>query len=150
MTIIKKSLSKKINNKKYISATSIKNYLLNDPLLDWLAYYKINDIKSNPNKNRVIEHEDNNFLNYIYNKGVLFEKDIIEKLSKKYKIEQVCKENEYISLEKFEETKKLFEKGVPIIYQGALYNFKNNTYGIPDLLIRSDYINNLFPGTLNE
>jgi hypothetical protein len=35
------------------------------------------------------------------------------------------------------------KNGIPIIYQGVLHNYDNKTYGIPDLLVRSDYINTL-------
>src|SRR3990167_3071503 len=33
--------------------------------------------------------------------------------------------------------------GVPIIYRGVLHDPKKKTYGIPDLIVRSDWINNL-------
>ena len=35
------------------------------------------------------------------------------------------------------------KKGIPIICQAVLYNFEDKTYGLPDILIRSDYINKL-------
>ena len=36
------------------------------------------------------------------------------------------------------------KQGIPIIHSAPIYNRKNNTYGIIDLLVRSDYINKLF------
>ena len=33
--------------------------------------------------------------------------------------------------------------GIPIIYSGILHNKINKTYGIPDLIVRSDYINKI-------
>ena len=34
-------------------------------------------------------------------------------------------------------------QGVPLIYHGVLHNKDNNTFGIPDIIIRSDYINEI-------
>jgi hypothetical protein len=44
----------------------------------------------------------------------------------------------------FEITKKAIKCGIPIIYQGILHGKKNKSYGLPDLMIRADYINKLF------
>ena len=33
------------------------------------------------------------------------------------------------------------KQGKPLIYQGILHNYKNRTYGAPDLLVGSDYVN---------
>lgn len=142
----------KIIKNNFISATSIKNFILNDPLIDWLKYYKINDITDTPDINRHQNKYEDKFLSYILTEGIKFEKYIIEQLALKFDIVTVCNENDYTNFSKFEETKQLLLKGIPIIYQGLLYNYKNNTYGIPDLLIRSDYINKIYENTipLNE
>ena len=34
-------------------------------------------------------------------------------------------------------------KGTPIILEGVLHNHKNNTYGMPDIIIRSDWLNKI-------
>ena len=36
------------------------------------------------------------------------------------------------------------EKGTEIIYQGVLCDFENKVFGVPDLIVRSDYINKIF------
>jgi hypothetical protein len=40
-------------------------------------------------------------------------------------------------------TQNMIKKGVPIIYQGVLHNSKNKSYGLPDLIVRADYINKI-------
>ena len=39
------------------------------------------------------------------------------------------------------------ENGIEIIYQGVLHDYKNNIYGCPDLLVRSDRMKDLFRNT---
>jgi hypothetical protein len=41
-------------------------------------------------------------------------------------------------------TKAYMKMGIPILYQAAVYNETNKTYGIVDLLVRSDWVNKLF------
>ena len=36
------------------------------------------------------------------------------------------------------------KKGVPIIYHGILHDYRKKIYGIPDLLVRFDYLGKLF------
>ena len=45
---------------------------------------------------------------------------------------------------KFDETIKYIKTGVPIIEQAMLCNYDNKTYGVADLLIRSDYLHKIF------
>ena len=44
----------------------------------------------------------------------------------------------------FNYTKKLMNDGVPVIFQAVLHDYENQTYGCPDLIVRSDLINGLF------
>ena len=52
--------------------------------------------------------------------------------------------SESVYLDKYKETVKAINNKVPIIYQGVLHNTHDNTFGSPDLIIRSDYINKIF------
>jgi hypothetical protein len=41
-------------------------------------------------------------------------------------------------------TKLMINKGVPFIYQGVLHDKNKKTYGAPDIIIKSNYINKIF------
>ena len=64
----------KINNKiDWISATKIKNYLIKDPILDWLSYRDKPSYTNNVNN-----------MNILFEKGLLFEEKILNYLKKTY------------------------------------------------------------------
>ena len=59
-------MNSSISRSDLISATKVKNYLLDDPLLDWLNLYgKQNNFLKN--------NLDNKFSNFLKDKGVEFE-----------------------------------------------------------------------------
>ena len=140
-----------------ISASSIRNYLLNDPLLDWLKYYSINNIndipmqKKNDNFTKFQSTKSNilSFNNFIMEQGNLFEKIVFDKLKEQIqntdiKMVQVSFNNEAQSYNKYMETLNYMKEGVDIIYQGVLHDYKKHLYGVPDLLVRSDKFYKIF------
>ncbi len=152
-----------INWKYMISASSVRNYMLNDPLIDYLKEYNITKIEDiyidNVNKKKkrckqlknvtklntkTSNKKNKTFLQHILDGGVQFESDIIDIIKKNHKIVKVAEYTDIHNQDKYEETINLMKQGTPIIYQGLIYNLDNNTYGLPDLLVRSDYINKLF------
>ncbi len=132
-----------------VAASAIRNYMLNDPLLDFLKEYNINSLtdvpsripnsKSNTNPNNNIDV----FTKYIMNSGIEFENELIKLIKKSHKVVKVAEFIHSKKPEKFKETINLMKQGVPIIYQGVLHDYENKTFGIPDLIVRSDYINKL-------
>lgn len=130
---------KNYNWEKWVSATETKNYMLNDPLLDWLNMYggKYNIISDKQQNNSY------DFNEYIMKKGIEFEKAIYENLNNRFKDKIVNVANNYegYSTNKLNKTIEYMRQGVPLIYHGVLHNKDNNTFGIPDIIIRSDYIN---------
>jgi hypothetical protein len=153
------SLTKKIKHVDWntmISASSCKNYMLDDPLLDWLKYYSITNLTDTPRQknhnlftNRINSLQLNH-TQFIMNQGCLFENHVFNYMKNnltKFNIVQVVEDtgiNSVQSYEKYMDTVKLMKKGTDIIYQGVLHDYKNKLYGSPDLLIRSDKINNIF------
>ncbi len=121
----------------WISATSIRNYLLNDPCIDWLEKYSYK-LNLDNKKNNIYS-----FSNYIMKKGREFEEELVTKLKEKFKDDFVlsCQKGEID--DKIQDTINLMELGIPIIYQGTVFNPENKTYGKPDLIVRSDYLNEL-------
>jgi len=149
-----------IKNKKlkkdwslWISASKIRNYLLSDPLLDWLKEYNITSINDKPQKRKKRNYSFNvskpifninNFTQYIMNKGNIYEDKIINFLKTKTSVVKVAESYQSKINSKFKKTIKLMKKGEIILYQAVLHNENNKTYGSPDLLIRSDKINDIF------
>jgi hypothetical protein len=130
-----------------ISASSIRNYMLDDPLIDWLKYYNIRTLLCNPCKSTHISiQNDNNHTNFIMNEGLKFEKQVFDKLKLRYpdNIVQVAESIEARSEEKFKKTLDYMDQGVHIIYQGVLHDYENKLYGCPDLLVRTDKLNEYF------
>jgi putative phage-type endonuclease len=121
----------------WVSATKIKNYMIDDPLIDWLKMYHTNINKSN---------NDMYFQQYVMKQGIKFEEKIISNLKQKYPndIVTVASYQEAKSYDKYLETVNLMKKGVPIIYQGVLHDYTCKIFGMPDLLVRRDWINKIF------
>lgn len=145
-----------ISNKKpksdFISASSLKNYINKDPIIDYLSYWNINELTQKPDKERYFEKTNNKgeFINYLLENGINFENEIYEKIKENHNVVQVFKNMSDLNIENFELTKKYILEGHNIIYQAVLYNYENNTYGVADLLVRSDYINMLVPNTIEK
>ena len=90
------------------------------------------------------------FSEFISNQGVNFENNIIKFIINKYPdwVKKIANYREGFSMTKYEETQVAMKKGVPIIYQAVLQDKQNKIFGIPDILIRSDYINKFIPNSI--
>ena len=145
---------KEVNWAKMVSASKVRNYLLNDTLIDWLNEYNVTSIDSDISKIKPVSsssvsmfRENDNvdeFTKHIMEQGNIFEKEVIKILSKKIKIVQASESFQARETRNFRYTVELMKEGVPVIFQGVLHNYENKTYGCPDLLVRSDYLNKLF------
>lgn len=126
-----------INWNNWVSATRIRNYMLDDPLIDWLDLYYTKFNKSINNMT---------FQQCVMKQGIKFEEKIISDLKKKYPKDIVTVANfqEAKSYDKYLKTITLMKKGVPIIHQGVLHDYDYKIFGMPDLLVRYDWINKIF------
>jgi len=122
------------NFKNFISATKTKNFILNDPIQDWLKLYG-KEKGYFPTENKDL------FGNFIKNKGIEFEEHIVNILRNKHYFFEV--QNKLSYMEKYNLTKDKMKEGVPIIYQGLVADFDNKLFGYPDLIVRNDYLNKI-------
>jgi hypothetical protein len=144
--------------KDWVSPSNIKNHLLWDPLLDWLNLYYLekgfndnesiclnNNLSYKRKKDKPIETESNS-MQILCKMGNRFEYNVIKFLKNKYSgnIRTVSKSYNDINPSVAKKTVEYMKLGIPIIDQAVLYNHTNRTFGVADLLIRSDWLNQIF------
>lgn len=152
---------------EYVSATEIRNYLVKDPIIDYFERY-VSGNKQSPtcsvlplNEQEGIVNTDvletvdipvekfkddyTNFYSYLFNKGNNFENYVMDQINKRFpgKVVKICNSEEARNPQHAQTTFNMMKKGVPIIYQGVLHNSENQTYGAPDLIVRSDWLKHL-------
>ena len=136
-----------INWSEMISASSLRNFFLNDTIIDWLKEYHITSVHDIPNnkkgnsKGSIKYKIEDSFTQYIMEQGIIFEEKMMEMINKNHNVIKVGESYQAREKALFLKTIEYMKEGKNIIYQGILHNYNNKTYGAPDLMIRSDYIN---------
>ncbi len=186
------SLSPLIDWTKWVAATKTRNFMLDDPLLDWLDYYGdaaallatvLAPLATAPSLLATAPSllatapsllatapsllatapaplatapsllatapsllATSTFANFVMDRGIEFESQVMRELSARFPddIVTIADRSQARCPKKYEETKDAIARGMPIIYQGVLHNHSNCTYGMPDLIVRSDWLNKLF------
>jgi hypothetical protein len=143
----------KLTNIKWVSATHLKNYMVNDTLVDWLKLHDkkrigLVDNRSLENRNYDNKVSINNlsvpkkrtFTDFIKEQGIMFENEIVKVITKKVPIVFI---SDKITDDTCNETISHIKKGTPIIHSAPVRNKSNNTQGIVDLIVRSDYLSKI-------
>jgi len=133
--------NKKINT--YISPSRLRDAVNDDYLL---TYAKLAHSKGEINKffnNNVFT--DDVFIQKIFKQGIDYENFIVDKLKLKCKDNfiQIAPSSKNCDEFHCQKTIEAMKKGYIIIYQAVLINDDNTTKGCCDLIIRSDYINEI-------
>jgi hypothetical protein len=128
-------LEYKKNTCKPISATHLYNFMINDPLIDWLKLPKNND------KRKLSYTRTGNFSDFIMERGVEFESELVKYINNNRL--PVVTVSPVITPDSLRKTKELMFQGIPILHSAPVKNNYNNTQGIVDLLVRSDYLADL-------
>jgi hypothetical protein len=121
---------------EYISATCTRNFMLKDPLVDWLKSNFNSKYKSKYKS--IFTDNDDGFYSFIMNKGVEFEAELIKYINQ-HRL-PVVTVSQYITKESINKTIELMKLGTPIIHSAPVQNPENHTHGIIDILIRSDHL----------
>ena len=132
--------------KDYISASKVRNFLIEDPFLDYVRMFGPDKIEKN------YQVTQDKFTQHIFKKGMDFEEEVIEMVKEnlsELNFKQVCYNvNDVHNMKMLDKTIEYMKNGVDIIYQGLLVDKTNKLYGSPDLIIKSSVLNDFFP-TLN-
>jgi len=142
---IRKSKRNKIDWSEWVSGSTVRNHILNDPIIDWLNLYG-EESGYLPDTMRDNYIDETNFTKFIMAKGQEFEDHVIALMKKQFKNDIITVGGGHLdsqSVEKAEETEQAMRNGVPFIYQGVVHNHRDMTYGSPDLIVRSDYLNRI-------
>lgn len=137
---LNKGLTFDPKKKLWISPTKIRNALTSDHLIDYISLCHEHDkIKVGPTRDE--------FLFFLFEQGDAFEEAVIKYIEKN--IHPVI--NLYGDFRKTNKhVKQLMEHGVPFISSVPLKNQYTAVRGVADLLVRSDFINLIVPGTYTE
>lgn len=123
----------------WINAKNIKNYILDDPLLDWLNIY------GQENGFEFDRQKKDLFKEFIKNKSENFKQKIFENIENQVMIDKKLSLRSRVSL-----TLKYIIEGKEIILNGELFDNNINIYGSCDMIIRSDKINEIFKTDYEE
>ena len=124
-----------------LSVSCVKNWILEDPLLDYLNLY------GNPDEKDTFAFPECNFTTYIMNKGVEYERRIYDHINKHrdtYSMQIIDRKHFY------KQTQDAFRENIDIICQPFLkdYNYrifnKYQIYGFPDIIIKKQAFIHLF------
>jgi hypothetical protein len=120
---------------------------MEDPLLDILdRKRKLSKISnSEPETHKQEQVLDPDTIERM-NMGHEYERDIIDQFIQKYYLHftKIGESYQARDIEKYKNTIIAMKKGIPIIHQAVLHNMNNKTFGCVDLLIRADWIEQIF------
>jgi putative phage-type endonuclease len=152
-----------IDWRMWVSATKIRNYMMDDPIIDWLDYHgnhktpikyinhnhEYKDIKTAKydvkDKVQSKTNDSSIFNKFLMKQGSTFEDRVIDLIRERHgdNMVQIATYQQAKSHIKYLETVHHMKQGTPIIYQGVLHDYSNKTFGMPDLLVRSDWLNKI-------
>lgn len=135
----------------WVSASAMRNFVLDDPLLDWLDLYgETNGFERDETDERT------DFAAFVMAKGRQFEQAVMAHLAGlgSDEIRTILGDDasgeERRSDAAASATIAAMRDQVPMVAQGVLRHAESRTYGLPDLLVRSDVLADVWPGSVSS
>lgn len=130
---------------EWVPASRTRNFVRGDPILDWLHLF---------GRNAAFVRDDErpgydprcDFRRFVLERGVAFEGRVLRLLGERTEIVRIATDPaDARSFDKARRTVDAMRAGVKAVAQGVLRNPERSTFGVADLLIRSDVIAEWFP-----
>jgi hypothetical protein len=130
---------------EWIPAGAVRNWCENDLLVDWLAEY--GEREGFRRDDQLAGYERAFDLpRYLMEQGRRFEQAVLIDLAVRWPITRIAtRPDEARSLAAAEATWDAMENGAPLIAAGVLRDVERRTYGVADLIVRSDVLGELCP-----
>jgi hypothetical protein len=133
----------------WVPAARTRNWVLGDPLLDWLH--------THGSEHGFVRDDERpgydprtDFQRFVREKGIAFEAGVLRLVEARVPVRVVARASgDGRSLEKARETFEVLQQGVPVVAQAVLRNPESRTFGVADLLVRSDVLATWFPELLS-
>lgn len=156
-------------NQDWIPATATRAWCVQDPILDWLELNGKNKGYLPDNKREGYDRETD-MLSFLYEKGKGFEAAVMRLIEERFQVVRIAdragRDRRYeqlggeqagglsilelprtfsLALDPvlYEQTVEAMREGAEIIYQAVVWDQVRQTYGVPDLLVRSDVMSRL-------
>ena len=138
----------------WVGATHIRNWMLGDPLIDWLELYgdKLDAIP----KAEADDYDPKlDFGRFVGEKASEFRAGILRLFEERHEHEMEVvtigrSREDARRLDRARETFAAMQRGAPIIHRAVLRDAEHRTYGSADFLIRSDVLRELFPEDISD
>jgi hypothetical protein len=145
--------TKNIASFDWTSASKTRNYILDDPLIDYLKHNNINPIVEIPQSVKRKRGYSETFDEQLMNNGNDFEISVTEYIKDNVGVDnfkKIGESYEALNYTKYIETLNAIKSNVPVIYQPILWNSSNKTFGCADLIIKSHTAKKLFPNYIDH
>ena len=137
--------SRKRIKKIWLSPSKLYNFMTKNTLVDWLNMYEKSSHCFTPSSFNLTEGDQTeSFKNFIMNKGIEFESKVVNMIKSKHPSGMFAQLTQNYTLENYQKTLGYMKDGIPVIFSGCVRNNVDKTFGICDILIRSDYISTIF------
>ncbi len=137
----------------WVSASAVRNWIEEEPLLDWLKLCG-EDKGLRPDGKRAQYDRNTDMAVFLREKGRAFEAGVIGLLRDKCVLAELPRDEEREEQSYWEhaaaETQALIKSEAEAIYQGVVMDPERQMYGRPDLIVRSDALQRLFGSCVGD